>query len=404
MPKIVFANRYFFPDHSATSQILSDLAFHLADRMDVHVITSRQVYDDPNANLPAREEIDDVTVHRVRTTQRGRTSLTGRALDYASFYAAAMTKALALVRRGDIIVAKTDPPMISVPMGWAASIRRAKLINWLQDLYPELAVTLGVRMSLRQASVLAEVRNRSLRKAALNVAIGQDMATRIDGLGVAAARIEVIPNWSDDESVHAVPRDDNPLRQEWGLGEKFIIGYSGNLGRAHEFETVLGAAEALNGDDDIRFLFVGGGHSHAVLTEEIARRDLRNVILKPYQPRDRLSQSLSVPDVHWVSLRPDLDGLLLPSKFYGIAAAGRPILVIADPANELARLAVSHECGEALDIGDVPTLVAAIKRMRDDMTLTTRMGQAARRMIDRHYSKASALAAWERVIQGVMQR
>src|SRR5262249_51843770 len=141
----IFLNRFFFPDHSATSQILSDLAFHLAEAgRDVHVITSRQQYDNPHAVLPEAETIRGVRVHRIATTRFGRKHLPGRALDYLSFYASLQSVLRELATPGTIIVAKTDPPLLSIPAMIVARRKRAQLINWLQDIYPEIASLLGV--------------------------------------------------------------------------------------------------------------------------------------------------------------------------------------------------------------------------------------------------------------------
>ncbi|HYM17513.1 MAG TPA: hypothetical protein VEU06_03015, partial [Micropepsaceae bacterium] len=136
--RVVFLNRYFFPDHSATAQILSDLAFHLADRgEEVEVITSRQLYDDPVATLPRRECVRGVNVHRLSASRFGRHSLLGRGLDYASFYAASAAKLLSVARKGDVVVVKTDPPMLSVLASVLAPLKRYRTVNWLHDVYPE---------------------------------------------------------------------------------------------------------------------------------------------------------------------------------------------------------------------------------------------------------------------------
>jgi hypothetical protein len=137
MARVIFVNRYFFPDHSATSQILSDLTFHLAATgHDVHVITSRQRYDDARAALPDSENINGVQVHRMASTRFGRAALSGRALDYLAFYRSVRRRLRAIARAGDIVVAKTDPPLLSVALASIARQRRAHLVNWLQDIYP----------------------------------------------------------------------------------------------------------------------------------------------------------------------------------------------------------------------------------------------------------------------------
>src|SRR5579862_6892775 len=182
MQRLFFVNRFFFPDHSATSQMLSDLAFHLASAgIEVHVVTSTQIYDDPRASLPAYENINGVHVHRVSSTQFGRAALLGRSIDYLSFYRSVWRCLIQIARRGDVIVAKTDPPLVSVVALAAARRKGARLINWLQDIFPETAVELGVPfMRGPVAASLAVLRNRSLRDAEATAVIGHLMARKVE--------------------------------------------------------------------------------------------------------------------------------------------------------------------------------------------------------------------------------
>jgi glycosyltransferase involved in cell wall biosynthesis len=180
-PKIIFINRYFFPDHSATSQLLSDLAFDLASRgQDIHVITGGQLYGDAQACLPEQETIRGVTVHRVRTSRFGRARQAGRLLDYLTFYIRAAWKLWRLMRRGDVAVAKTDPPMMSVCAGWVVKAKGGVLVNWVQDLFPEVAAAMEVYGMRFAAPVLRRLRNRSLRQGRHNVVLGEIMAHPIE--------------------------------------------------------------------------------------------------------------------------------------------------------------------------------------------------------------------------------
>src|SRR6266566_780915 len=143
--RVVFLNRFFYPDHSAPSQILSDLSFFLAAScVDVHVVTSQQLYHSPRASLPRDETVNQVSIHRVPTTRFGRTALWGRGIDYASYYGSVWSCARSLVGPGDVLIAKTDPPLTSVVAMLVARERNARLVNWLQDIYPEAAAELGV--------------------------------------------------------------------------------------------------------------------------------------------------------------------------------------------------------------------------------------------------------------------
>jgi colanic acid biosynthesis glycosyl transferase WcaI len=397
--KLIFVNRYFAPDRSATSQILSDLAFHLARRHDVHVVTSRQLYDDPGAILPASETIRGVAVHRVRTSRFGRTSLAGRMIDYASFHMAAAHRLLRLARPNDIIIAKTDPPLVSVTAAAAARVRGARLVNWVQDLFPEVAERLGVlSQNGASAGVLRLARDIALRQAATNVAIGSRMARRLEAVTNGSGKVRTIGNWTIDDELRPVPAAHNRLRRDWNLDGRFIVGYSGNLGLAHECETLLGAAENLRDQSDIVFLFIGGGHRIDALKAAFTARKLASLKVRPYQPQAGLDKVLSLPDVHWVSLRPELEGLVVPSKFYGICAVGRPVIMVGDTEGEIGSIVEDAGCGMAVARGDDAGLAAAILRLRNDRPLRDAMGVRARLLLDDRFSRAKALRQWQDLI------
>lgn len=397
--KIVFVNRFFFPDHSATSQLLTDLTFHLAkSSASLHVITSRQVYEDPDAILQARVNICQVQVTRVRTTRFGRTNLLGRTLDYLTFYLSAFWTLFFLLRQGDIVVAKTDPPLISVVAGIAAKARGAKLINWIQDLFPEVADAIGVGGMRVATGLLRSARNWSLRIAARNVVIGNGMAMRIVGEGINPATIAVIHNWSDGCAIYPVDRKNNELRREWNLQDKFVVGYSGNLGRAHEFETILDTAERLKDNKQIVFLFIGGGAHRDRIEEEGKKRGLTNILFRPYQPRDQLAKSLSVPDVHLISLHPSMEGLIVPSKFYGIAAAGRPTLFIGSKSGEIPLILQEAGCGYSVEIGQVDEASRILREVAVNTELCIDLGKRARALFDQRYDARHAMSTWDTLL------
>jgi glycosyltransferase involved in cell wall biosynthesis len=406
MPRLIFVNRYFFPDHSATSQILSDLAFHLAEAgRDVHVIAGTQIYDDPKASLPHREVINGVNVHRVASTRFGRTALAGRAVDYLSFYRSVRTGLTALASTGDFIIAKTDPPLTSVVALSSARRTGAHLINWLQDIYPETAVELRIPMMRGPvAMTLGALRDRTLRAAIATVVAGDLMGRKVRALGAASERIQIIPNWCNDEEIAPIAPADNSLRQEWDLAGKFVFGYSGNLGRAHEFETVLAAAERLQNDPRFIFLMIGGGKRFDELRKIAEQRRLGGLFrFLPYQDRALLPYSLGVPDAHWLSLDPKLEGLIVPSKFYGIAAAGKPVVVIGDKSGELGRLVQQHQCGFTIVPGDADVLVAALQTMAREPEFVAAMGRQAREMLNAQFTRRHGLAKWDELLARLIQ-
>ena len=397
MPRLIFVNRFFFPDHSATSQILSDLAYHLASAgCDVHVVASTQLYDDAKAALPVSEIIDGVHVHRVPSTRFGRDTLLGRSVDYVSFYRSTWQCLVALTRPGDIIVAKTDPPLTSIVAMAAARRNGARLVNWLQDIYPETAVALGVPfMRGPLAASLTALRNRSLREAEATVVVGDLMARKVESLGAPSSRVHVIANWCHDEEIRPIAQSENPLRQTWGLAGQFVLGYSGNLGRAHEFQTVLAAAERLRNEPHFIFLMIGGGKRFEELARAVKRQGLtRSFRFIPYQDQKMLPYSLAVADAHWLSLNPKLEGLIVPSKFYGVAAAGKPIIVIGDKNGEIGSLVEQHGCGIVVAPGDADALVDALRLLSNAPETIAAMGRRARAMLDAHFTRQQALQRW----------
>jgi glycosyltransferase involved in cell wall biosynthesis len=311
---------------------------------------------------------------------------------------AASWRLLRLARPGDVVVAKTDPPLISSLAALVCRLRGARLVNWVQDLFPDVAVSLGVIRPRGLAHrVLGALRDTALRQASMNVALGPRMAGRIADCGVDPRRIHVRHNWVDSVLVAPLDHADNPLRAAWGLTGRFVVGYSGNFGRVHEFDTILEAArllasDPLFSDPGVCFLFVGRGARLQRLKARAGELGLANIVFQDYQPRERLRESLAAADAHLVSLLPDMEGCVVPSKFYGVAAAGRPTLFVGDLDGEIARLLALHDCGLASSPGDAEALAAHIRQLAADPKEAARLGQNARAATDELYAKPLALA------------
>ncbi|MBS0252944.1 MAG: glycosyltransferase family 4 protein [Proteobacteria bacterium] len=408
--RLIFINRFFHPDHSATSQMLSDLAFGLAQRgHEVNIITSRFRYDDSAAQLSVTEKVGGVRVERIWTSRCGRNSIILRSIDYLTFYLAAVWALLKATRRGDVVIAMTDPPAVSVVAALVVKMRGANLVNWLQDIFPEVAEALTPGGSVAKAVFLPlrVFRNASLRCAERNVAIGTSMAERLHSFGVNRERIAVIPNWSEVEAIRPIAPSQNRLRADWNLTNRFVVGYSGNLGRAHDVETMLSAiaifAKLPAGAHEVHWLFIGGGAGYDRLKREAENGGFKNISFYPYQPRNALAESLSAADVHIVSLKPELEGLIVPSKFYGIAAAGRPTIFVGCPRGEVAREIANCDCGASVAIGDAHALVEAVNAMVRDPARRVAMGERARAMCEEKFSKTRTIAMWNALLLGIVE-
>lgn len=398
MARYLFVNRYFHPDLSPTSQLLGDVAFSLAAAgHHVTVITSRASYCGDHAALPAHETVDGVRIERVWTTRYGRGRLSGRLLDYLTFYLAACVLLLRLARRDDVVVVKTDPPLLSVLAAPCVWLRRAKLVNWLQDLFPEVGARLAVPGLRWLEPALLALRDASLRGARMNVVLGDRMRGVLRQRDIPAASIRVLQNWTDAD-VHPVPVASNTLRTAWGFTPTdVVVGYSGNMGRAHDIETFVDSAIRLRDHAQIRFLFVGNGAKRALVERAIAAHGLANVTLRDYQPRSMLAESLSVPDVHLVSLLPALEGLIVPCKIYGALAAGRAIVNVGDPHGEVARLLLESGAGVTHAAGDVAGVCATLARMAADGRAAA-LGVAGHQYSREHLRRDVAVQRWLRAL------
>jgi colanic acid biosynthesis glycosyl transferase WcaI len=410
--RVLLINRYFYPDHAPTGVLLSDLAFSLSRQgVQVTVIASRLRYDSGDQLTSSPETVNGVDIHRIWTSARGRSGLFGRGLDYGSFYLSGAWRLWRLARGDDIILAKTDPPLLSVMVAVIAKLRRAKAVNWLQDTFPEVAEALNVGGSAGRLAfrLMRPLRNWSLRAARMNVVVGEAMSAYLNKQGIAPDKIRVISNWADGTLIVPIAPAQNDTRKKWGLNDRFVVGYAGNLGRSHDVDTIIEAIALLHqraidspADDIARrvtFVFVGGGAQHAKLQREVSQRQLTNVQIHPYQARQHLAEILGVADVHLVSLNPVLEGLIVPSKFYGIAAAGRPGLFIGASDGEIARLIDRCGCGLTVASGDDRALMDRILQLASDPELCAHMGARARAAFEKYWDKTRAVEQWAEVLK-----
>jgi glycosyltransferase involved in cell wall biosynthesis len=321
-------------------------------------------------------------------------------LDYASFYVTCAVMLMKILRRGDALVAKTDPPLLSILAAPIARAKRAALINWQQDVFPEIASHLGAHPLPRWLdNLLKRARDASLRAAKMNVLIGGRMREYLAARGIPESKLCVIENWADGDAIQPKPSSTSALRARLGLLDHFVVCYSGNMGRAHEFETLLGAAEALNGEPRFIFLIIGNGAKMDALKQAVAERTLGNFRFLPYQPRDTLEDSLAAGDVHLVSLLPALEGLIVPSKLYGILAAGRPLIFIGDSGGDIGRVIERTQCGRLVRVGDSTALENTLRNLERERDSLERIGARARKLLSEEYSLQRALERWAVLIR-----
>jgi colanic acid biosynthesis glycosyl transferase WcaI len=403
--RILFINQYYWPDHASTAQHLTDLAESFASRgYDCHVLASQGRYQPGEPRPLAYEVREGVHIHRVPATSLGRRGTWARMTDYLSFYAGAMVRAL-LLPRFDVVVTLTTPPIIGLVGTVLARLKKSRHVYWSMDLHPDASLALG-RMSPKSllGRSMSWLSGFVYRQADRVVALGPYMADRISLKGVASERIATIPVWSERDEIYPTPRDSNPFRKALGLERAFVAMYSGNLGLAHSFDEFIEVARRLRDRTDIVFLFVGGGPRIAEVKAARDRDDLANIRFLDYVPRSQLQASLGIADVHLISMLPEMTGIVVPGKLYGVMASGRPALFVGPEHCESADTIRDAGCGMTVTPGDTEGLLAALLRLVSDPNLARRMGEKGRSAFLVAHDRKLCCAQWHDLIGYLLTR
>lgn len=349
-PSLLFVNQHYAPDLASTAQHLTDLAEHLAEKgFEVHVLCSQIHYVSGEMDVPAEEMRNGVHVHRVDTTAFGRDSRLGRLTDYASFFLQVL-RHLLTGRRYDHVVSLTTPPLLPVAAALARATRGQSYGIWSMDLHPDAEEAIGmIDANGPLARLLHRLGDWAYQQADFVVDLGPYMKRRIENKDVPSRRLHTIPVWNKKEEVYPVAPGNNPLMDETGLEDKFVVMYSGNAGLGHRFDEVMKAARYFEGHPDVHFLFVGSGPRKDEILEFADAHDLSNFEYLSYFPRDQIKYSLSLADVHLLTLRSSFAGIAVPGKLYGILAAGRPVLMVGPQESDPARTIRRHDVGQVVD-------------------------------------------------------
>src|SRR5579864_3942332 len=359
---ILLLNQAFYPDVVSTAQHAGDLAKGLTQAgHEVTVICNSRGYDDPTLRFPAREVWNGIKIVRVRSTAFGKASKWRRASDFGTFMASCAFRLWSL-RKFDVIVAMTSPPLISFLAALAVPGRARSLVFWSMDLNPDEAIAAGwLRAKSPVARLLSRMLVHSLRRADCIVALDRFMRHRIQAKGISAEKVMVVPPWSHDDCVRFDPEGREEFRAKYGLSHKFLVMYSGNHSPCHPLETLLQAAERLAENEDIAFCFVGGGSEFGKVKERARSRGLHNVACVPYQPLEELAGSLSAADLHAVVMGDEYVGILHPCKIYNVLAVGKPFLYIGPNESHVTDV-IGQSNAYVSTHGDVEGVVANIMR------------------------------------------
>lgn len=399
--RILVVNQYFHPDLASTAQLLTELCNDLVDGHEVHVVCGRPSYGVADGTQAGERPDPRIRIRRVRSTTFDRYRMTGRLANYATFLVAATWAALR-APRPDVVLTMTDPPVVAGIAAATALLRRVPYVYTCQDIFPDIAVALG---KLNDGSLRRTLSwlNRVLRKRATSVvAIGHDMRERLIALGTDPDKILVIPNWADGERIVPDPEAGARFRRSHGWEDRFVVMHSGNVGLSQQLDILVDAAARLREHDEILFAIIGDGASKPALEREVAARALDNVRFLPYMAKEALSASLGAADLHVVGLAPGLAGLIVPSKMYGIMAAGKPFVAAVQAGSEPAVVVETAACGIRVDPGDAAALAEAILALR--ATDLAPLGVRARAAFEAGFDRPRSVQAYRNLLEEAARR
>ncbi len=425
--RILLLNQYYYPDIAATAQLCTDWAESLASYgHDVTVlcgsgryrVAHRGTVPEAQAGLPLDEVRDGVRIVRVpvedaplpvgvrpsRMDQLGK--LGGRLLRYGQFVSRAMMQ-LVRLPRPDVVVALTTPPLVGVLGMLAKRLHRAKLLLWVQDVYPDLLPAMGLTTEGSVTYVaLAQLTRTLYQSADQIIALDEAMAERLRPAGADASKLAVIDHFADATEIRPQPRGHSSLRKLLGLTDEFVVCYAGNHGRGHDFDTIVETlalqASSPSSMPPIHWLFVGDGDEKASLLTRIPDSLRRYVHALPPQARNQLPDVLAAGDVGLIAVKAKMQGLLAPSKLYGLLAAGRPIAYIGPASGRIPALLRELDLGVSVRNHQAPELLVGLRALQADAGRWAEIAGRARWLAETRFDKPIAMAAHARVLSMVV--
>jgi glycosyltransferase involved in cell wall biosynthesis len=377
--RLLLINQFFWPDTAPTGRYLMDVACAIDEQggaVEMTAICGASDYRIADDTPPPPVRILRPSVTRFSP------NTVGRVLSYGSFLAGAIVAGFH-VGRPDTVITLTTPPLTSVFGRILKLARGCRHFVWEMDVYPDIAVDLGVfKPRAILTGVIGALADWSRRNADGVIVLGEDMKARLIARDIPAHKIHVAENWADGTEITPLPFPKGPL----------VVHYSGNFGRAHDVDTIAGAVKTHKNDPRFQFVFAGGGVRRQQLQDLCAEESVTNVSFLPYAPRLELGASLAEGHVGLVTQLPETCGSVVPSKTYGIMAAGRPILYIGPREATPARIIERFGCGWQVNPGDQATLTKLLGRLAAERQLVYEAGGRARQAFEKHYDRAIGVA------------
>ncbi len=412
---LIYAH-YYVPDVASTGQLITELAEGVKDKFDVTVICvvpsySGKIDDYYRKHRYYKEEINGIHVLRVRVSEFNKTSHWSRVRNITGYFTRALI-ATFQVGRQDYVFSISQPPILGGLLGvWGKWIKKAKFIYNIQDFNPEQVAAVGYNRNRFLQKIMIMLDKYSCKKSDLVITVGRDLISTMEKRfkGRNVPRTILINNWIDEKKIYPL-EESNPkvinFRRAHNLEDKYVFMYSGNIGLYYDLENIIKVIENFRpgtktrSGKEVVFAFVGAGAVKQLLEDYVVQHQMSNVVFIPYQDKDDLIYSLNAGDVHWCMNAKGIKGVSCPSKYYGLAAAGKPVLGVLEPGTEIRMLMEACDNGLCCDPGDYDAIRNNIEWFIEaaDTDVIKKMGNQGRQYLERHLTKAASLEKYKEVI------
>lgn len=401
--RIWIVSELYYPELTSTGYFLTGIAEGLASEYDVSVLCSQPSYWNRGVRAPIREMRNGVDVLRCRATTLDKNKLVSRILNLFTISVSISAAALFRIKRGDIVIAVTNPPSIPYLIALVCRLKGARFVLLIHDVYPDILTRLGI---LSPQSFFARLMDRSTRwlynRASRIIVLGRDMRKLVYAkLNSRQDRVVVATNWGDIEAIVPQPLSENRLLDKLNLKRHFVAQYCGNIGRTHGMNDLANAAEALASDPEFHFLVIGWGAKKRWLMKQKQSRKMENLtILDPLSQKE-FCDGLNACNVAIITFSSGMAGISVPSRMYNVMAAGKPLLAVCDDDSELAAVVREEEIGWVVPPGRADLIVATLYEAKSNPERLRSMGERARKASETKYNSNYVLQVYKSIIESL---
>ncbi|EJR48919.1 hypothetical protein IIM_04096 [Bacillus cereus VD107] len=408
--KIAFVINYFYPDFASTGQLMTELCLDLQDDFDITVIAAQPNYAGEKVStkkLFEEDHLENMKIIRIRLPEVDKTSKLSR-MKYIFSYFSLANIALLKEKGVDVIYTISQPPVLGGLIGTIGKfLKRTKHVYNVQDFNPEQAAAVSYTNNQSVFKIAKKIDMLNCNYADCVIVVGNDMSETLKQRfsGKKVPNHEVINNWTNEQEIVPLDKSDENIQQflkDNNLENKFIIMYSGNIGLYYDLENIIKVTEHFREHKDLAFVFIGEGAVKKDMEEFVRNRKTPNVFFLPYQPKEFIKYSLNAADVHLVVNQKGIKGVSVPSKIYGVMAAGKPILGVLEQESEAQMLIERSNSGIVVEPQDYEGIIRAIEQFYQmENNKVQELGMNGREYLDKNLKRKISISKYRNLLKQI---